>query len=363
VGSSVVLHELDELLNTLNRHGVVDRSAESTNRAVTSESDKTDLLSLSKEVLSVESLGAEERNVHLRAVLRDDGVSVVLGLSDVVVEDGSLLAVDSLDSLDAALLEDPLEDKTSDVDVVGSRGVVHAAVVSLGLVHHDSGAEGLRRDLEEVLADDHDGKTSRAVVLLAAGIYNTVLADVELLAQEVAGHISDKRDARRNFGRLGELDTLDGLVVAVVDISSIGAEGLPLALLSNTTLGGVRDVVDSPVALGLLGSLLGPGAGDDVVSLLLVAKKVHGDGRELVSGSTLVEEDLVVLGDGKDLAEVSLSLLDDLLIGRAAVAHLHHTHTTTVVVQHLLSSLAENRLGEDGGTSREVVHATRHVGR
>ena len=81
----VLLHEGDELLNTLDGHGVVDGGAEPADRAVAAEADKADLLGLSLEVLGVELLGAEEGDIHEGAVLLLDGVAVVVGGVDVVV--------------------------------------------------------------------------------------------------------------------------------------------------------------------------------------------------------------------------------------------------------------------------------------
>jgi len=227
VSSSVLLHEGDESLNTSDGHGIIDGSTETTNATVTSKRNELLLLGLSEEILVIKALRTKEGNIHTRAVLRDNRVGVVGRGVNVFIEKTSLLCIESLDGLDTTLLKDPLKDKTSDVDVIGSRSVVHGASISLSLVHHDGWATIKRLALNEILTDDHDGETSRTVVLLGTGVDDTKLADIKLLAEEVRRHISNKRNVSRDLRGLVEFDTLDGLIITIVDVGSLRVEWLP----------------------------------------------------------------------------------------------------------------------------------------
>ena len=63
-------------------------------------------------------------------------------------------------------------------------------------------------------------------------------------------------------------------------------------------------LVDRPDAPGLLDRLVGPGAGHDVVRRGPGGQEVHRHHRELEAGATLEEEDLVAVGDVRQLPDV-----------------------------------------------------------
>ncbi len=63
---------------------------------------------------------------------------------------------------------------------------------------------------QPVPADDHDGQTGRAEVLLGAAVHEVVDVPVDGAAQEVRAHVGHQRHVGRR--QLGESDAADGLV-------------------------------------------------------------------------------------------------------------------------------------------------------
>ena len=99
------------------------------------------------------------------------------------------------------------------------------------------------------------------------------------------------------------------------------------------------------VALSLLKSLLCPLTGYDVISLVVLVHEVEGNHGELCGAAALKKENLVVIGDIHYFSEESLSVLDDLVIGLAAVRHLHNALAAALVVEHLCGCFFKYRLG------------------
>ena len=117
-------------------------------------------------------------------------------------------------------------------------------------------------------------------------------------------------------------------------------------------LGGSGDD-DLAVLLGLGNGLLGPCAGFDVDGLA-VLHQIPRHSRELQRSAALNEQDLVVVGNAHQVAQVSLGLVDDLLENLGAVAHLHDAHAAAAVVHHLVADLLQNGLRHHGGAGGEV---------
>ena len=151
---------------------------------------------------------------------------------------------------------------------------------------------------------------------------------------------------------------VDGLVLADVDIVGIlgdvevGAIGDVAVVL---VLGGSGDD-DLAVLLSLGNGLLGPCAGLDVDGLA-VLHQIPRHSRELQRSAALNEQDLVVVGNAHQVAQVSLGLVDDLLENLGAVAHFHDAHAAAAVVHHLVTDFLQHGLRHHSGTGREVVGA------
>ena len=160
-----------------------------------------------------------------------------------------------------------------------------------------------------------------------------------------------------------ELGAIDGLVVADVDVVGIFAN-LKLVDIGNVSevlvLRGSSDT-DVTVLGGFLACLLAPGAGKNIVSLALL-KQVHGNGGELRPSATLQEENLVIVGNAHQIAQVGLSLIENLLECLGAMGHLHNGHARAAVIQHLSCGLLKHADGKRGGTGGKVVNPC-HVNR
>lgn len=210
---------------------------------------------------------------------------------------------------------------------------------------------------EETLLDDHNSDTSAAEVLLGSEEDDGVVLDRNSSREDIGRHIGHHdraiaiRSRSQRLGEGGELDTIDSLVVAVVDQSSIlgdvpGALIRDLAILAIVDLAGIGnnvDVLRTKKSLGLLGSLLRPASSNDVIHLELLVddiselllhkgvvlrlveggddlglllghprtnKVVHGGG-ELSGTATLHEENFIVLGDVEVGSKVRLGFVED----------------------------------------------------
>ena len=75
-------------------------------------------------------------------------------------------------------------------------------------------------------------------------------------------------------------------------------------------------------------------------------------------GAALDEQNLVVVGNAHQLAQIGLGLVDDLLEHLGAVAHLHDAHTAAAVVHHLVADLLQHRLRHHGGAGGEIESTT-----
>ena len=117
------------------------------------------------------------------------------------------------------------------------------------------------------------------------------------------------------------------------------------------------------VLLRLLGGLVAPGAGDDVVDGGVGGgAEVEGDGGKLGGGAALEEEDGVFRRDLEEGAEIRFGLLDYGEKLFAAVAHLHDAHARSVPVVELGLGAEEDVFREGGGAGGEVEDAILGVG-
>ena len=280
-----------------------------------------------------------------------------LGGIQEVIDDLGLLDIALVHLLETADALEVLEHLAAAVNRPAVRGVVHGIVLGVGVVAHVDGHLGIEILADEVLADDGDDHTGRADVLLHARIDHAVIADVAGLGEEHGALVGDK-DVTLGVGELLPGHTVDGLILADVDI---------VGILGNVKIGAVGDVAvvlvlggsgddDLAVLLGLGNGLLGPCAGLDVDGLA-VLHQIPRHSRELQRSAALNEQDLVVVGNAHQVAQVSLGLVDDLLENLGAVTHFHDAHAAAAVVHHLVTDFLQHGLRHHSGTGREVVGA------
>lgn len=194
-----------------------------------------------------------------------------------------------------------------------------------------SGQEG-----QSAGADDNDDHTCRSDVLLDAAVDDAVLRDIHRLRQEAGGNV---RYQRLTLGvrQLLEFCTVNGVVLADINIVRILADRKVRAVRNvgkGLILGG-SDLIRFSVFLRLLVRLLRPLAGNDVIRHP-VLHQVHRDHRKLLRSAVLQEQYLIVIRDVHQLAQILLRLPDDPVKNLSAVAHLHHRHSASSVIQHLI---------------------------
>ena len=259
--------------------------------------------------------------------------------------------------LQAADALEILEHLAAAVDRPAVGGVVHGAVVGMGLVAHVDGHLGVDVLADQILADDDHHHAGGAHVLLHAGVDHAVVGHVAGLAQEHGGLVGHQ-DVALGVGQLVPGHAVDGLVLADVHI---------VGILGDVQIGAVGDIAvililggggydDLAVLLSLGNGLLGPCAGLDVDGLA-VLHQIPRHSRELQRSAALNEQDLVVVGDAHQVAQVSLGFVDDLLENLGAVAHFHDAHAAAAVVHHLVTDFLQHGLRHHSGTGREVVGA------
>ena len=160
-------------------------------------------------------------------------------------------------------------------------------------------------------------------------------------------------------GQLVPGHAVDGLIFADVDVVGILGD-IQIGAVGNVSVvlvlagSGDDDLAD---LLGFRDGLLGPCAGLDVNGLA-VLHEVHGDHGELQRRAALNKQDLIVVGDAHEVAQILLGLVDDLLENRGTVAHFHDAHAAAAVVHHLVADLLQNGLRHHCGTGGEIECTT-----
>ena len=163
-----------------------------------------------------------------------------LALVQEIVQKLCLALVTLCDGLQTALSFQPLEDLAADVDTVCGRGVVHGAVVGLGLPLEHGGGAGQAVVGDQVLTDDGDDHTGGADVLLDTAVNDRVLAHIHGLTEEAGGNVCHQVLAL-GVGKLLELGAVDGVVLTDVDV---------VGILGNGQIGAVGDVGEGLVGGG-----------------------------------------------------------------------------------------------------------------
>ena len=219
----------------------------------------------------------------------------------------------SLHSLKTAHFLYPLKNELQDIDGICRRSVVHRAVVSVYLIVEHCGSDVLCVT-DHILTDNNNGKTCRAHILLCACINESKLAYVNGFGKNAGRHISN--EGHINIWKLSPLCTVNSVVEADVEIIRIGS-ALALVYLGDIREGlilGRSHSLCIAVAGSLLESLVSPLTCDSEVSLAAACHKVEGDHSKLCGCTALEEKYLVVVGNGRNLSQKSLSLINDRLI-------------------------------------------------
>ena len=191
----------------------------------------------------------------------------------------------------------------------------------------------------------------------AAGVIHAVVRDVAGAGQEHGGLVGNQ-DVALGVGQLVPGNAVDSLVLADVDIVRIVGD-VQIGAIGNVgvvLIGRGGNDLDFADLLGFGNGLLRPSTGLDVASNA-VLHQVHGNHGELQGSAALDEEDLVVVRNVHQIAQVLLRLVDDLLIDLGAVGHFHDAHAGTSVVHHLVTDFFQYCLGHGRRTGGEVISA------
>ena len=119
---------------------------------------------------------------------------------------------------------------------------------------------------------------------------------------------------------------------------------------------GVAGQTDLAVLLCLLAGQIGEVASNRIVRLAGPADKVQRNGRELARSSGLEEEDMVVLRNVHQPAQLILCLLKDVHKHLGPVAHLHHGHAGISVVGKFRPGALQYGQREHGRTGGKIVN-------
>src|SRR5690242_6054825 len=350
---------VDEAPDALERHGVVDRRAHASHRAVTLELDHAALLRALEEGLVERRVVQLERHVHARAILALNGIEVEAGAVQVDVQKLRLVDVPRLDRVDAALPLEPFEHQPRDVNRV-RRGGIHHRVRGRLLLPVEGARRDRQRPIEKVVPDDHERKPRRSGVLLGAAVDDAVFRHIDPSRKQMRRHVGDQRH-RSSVRRPLIFHPADGLVGADVHVGRI-ARQLPGLLRGHVSKAAIlrrsRDI-DGAVFSRFLDGFPRPFAGIDVVRGRPSCEQVHRNDRVLRDRAALQEKDPVAGRDREQRSQVGLRLVVDLDEFLAAMAHLHHRHAAAVPVGHLGGGRGQDRLRQHRRTGAEIEHSHR----
>ena len=225
----------------------------------------------------------------------------------------------------------------------------------MGLIAEHGRGSGQHVLGNQVFPDDGNDHTGGADVLLHAAVEHSVFGHVHRLGQEAGGNVGDQRLAL-GVGQLPELGAVNGVVFTDVDIVRVLVDGQVGAVgdIGEGLVGGGGHRVGGAVHFGLLPCLFRPLAGDDVIGNP-VFHQVHRHHGELLACAALHEQDLVIVGDSHEGAQISLRPIDDGLIGLGAVAHFHDGHAGSPVIQHFSGGFLQNALRQDCGACGKII--------
>ena len=333
---------------------------------MTLDADHTTLLGEShKSILQV--LAAFSHNpavVHNRTVFLLGSTAEHTVAVNLLIEHSALLEVDLVHIFNAADgVLNPLQGLVHNEDGAYRRSVEHRDVLSLfSSVGAEVNHSGQRVHIltvgdlaEDVLADDVEGDTGGADVLLSTTVDETVLLDVDGTAHNVRAHIGNQHNVVDLVSGevLADFSTVDGVVgrdVEVVGVSGNGptlrdiAVGLVLAAGHDNGLAEV---------FSLFCSLLCPNTGLQVGSLLV--EQVGGNIHKAGAGTATEEQDFILSGDVQKVAPQLTGLFHSALPTRSTVRYFEQTDTGVVEIADGIDGRFNGLFGQDARTCVEII--------
>jgi len=153
------------------------------------------------------------------------------------------------------------------------------------------------------------------------------------------------------------LGTFDGVVVTDVEVIRSLVSPLDFRQVGPLLVfRGTDDIAGAELGSGFNG-LLRPLTGQREVGLLVDGHEVERQHVELEARAALQEQDVVVVGDAEHFAHQRFATVNDGFVRLGAVRHFHHGLTRALVVEHLGSSLLQNRFRQNRRAGGKVVNA------
>lgn len=299
---------------------------------------------------------AAERDVDVRLELRAHVAPVKRRARPERVADGARLRGvqrrHRLEPADATL--EPPQREQHDVDREDGRRVQDRPRLDVRSVVEDR-RQTRRRARRHVVADENDGDSRGAQVLLRVREDQAVGPDVDGARQKVRGHVADER--RRRLRPRSKLQSLDGLVRHVKGVRRLRvrapiAGGGETAESRRPTV--PRHANRAVVARGL-GGLLAPVPADDVVGDAAAPEHRHRDHRELERAAALEKEDVNVRRNIEEAAQPLVGLVEDAPKERRPVAETEDRRSRAGDREDRLLHLAKDLHGEGPRPRREVA--------
>ncbi|WZZ46441.1 hypothetical protein YC2023_042700 [Brassica napus] len=330
-----IFHESNKLLNTRQRHSIINRSSHTSHRPMPFKLHHLLLSRFLNKLPFQLRLLQSKRHIHQRPHrLLNRTLKKPLALFNSVVKQISFPLILPLHFLQPALLQQILKHEPTHVNPEARRRVVQGTVLIMNLVvkHHWS---DLLSVTDQIFPDYHDRHTGRTNVLLSTTVDHTELRHINRLRTEVRRHVSHQEPIRVSNDRIVlKLNSMDSLVSAYMQILSVGTllqriERRNLCVLVGLTR---PDHAGLAILLSFLHGFVTPRTGYDEIDGIVRFAEIERQTGELGRGPALQEQNGIFGGNLEELAEIRVGFLDDGEELFPSVAHLHHAHPRSAPV-------------------------------
>ena len=255
------------------------------------------------------------------------------------------------------LLLEPLEHQPSKIPGVSGRGVIHAAVVCMGLIVEHGGHMGAGL-AEQVFADNHQRQARGADVFLGTGVDHAKTIHIHRTGQNGGAHVRHQRGTT-HFRDKAVFQPPNCFVGAVMQVSRVSRQ-LPTLLRGHhgeIAVFAAGRHIDLAVAPRFLDGFLGPLPGIDVIRRFTLAQQVHGHHGKLGRRPALQEQHSVIVADAHQVTQVLFGLFGDIHEDLVPVAHFHDGQTFALEIEDFLLSLFQYRRRQRRRPCAEVIGA------
>ena len=280
-----------------------------------------------------------------------------VGIIDGIVDDLGLALVAACHLFEAALCLDPGSDLADHVDAESRRRVIEG-VLLVERVIAEHRRQGLRTLLEQALLGNNEHDTSWTKVLLDAGIDEIEFVEIHRAREHVRGHVGKERHAVC-LRDVVIFRAVDRVVVTEVDVGRLRIN-LELFLRRDVFVAaffaGSCDRADAEVLCFFIG-LFGEAAGEDVGARMFLRGVVQRNHGELLAGTALAEQDLVIIAEPHEFLDVLFGLFVYGCVLRGTMADLEDRHAAVVEVQEFRLCFLEDFERQGSRAGVKIVNA------